>query len=396
MLTLVELAKRLRTTRNVLRMAKHMLRTATMRAVFVWLFVAVSARPSAPHRTPAWLRHALLKRGGADAPAEAATAPLDGVASSAPLKMHEPLSIKEIAALLDRVPVFGVTDLSGSSVVVNAAMRDPSGGTAKDAAAAGAGEPSLFFFMHADLAKAMLAQLEAAAAAAGDGAANKPPPMKVSAFSLGRTYCRFALGASGDELGVAEPAMNLPDNVRVRFVADPRDVQGAQVLAASLGAAPAANASEADANATAAAAAEAAVARFNETVVPLFTIAQINVQKGEERMRPWFFSMGHLMQLWRNSTQNSTDADVYKQGEVHLSSLRELCDAMREPSPVDYRKFLFVAYEGASEAVASTSGEAGAKPAGSADQVGDAVAAAVEKMQAAAGLDDSKEGGLFD
>ena len=112
--------------------------------------------------------------------------------------------------------------------------------------------------------------------------------------------------------------------------------------------------------------------------MPLFTIAQINVQKGEERMRPWFFSMGHLMQLWRNSTQNSTDADVYKQGEVHLSSLRELCDAMREPSPVDYRKFLFVAYEGASEAVASTSGEAGAKPAGSADQVGDAVAAAVE------------------
>ena len=41
--------------------------------------------------------------------------------------------------------------------------------------------------------------------------------------------------------------MNLPDNVRVRFVADPRDVQGAQVLAASLRAAPAAAASEDDA-----------------------------------------------------------------------------------------------------------------------------------------------------
>ena len=44
----------------------------------------------------------------------------------------------------------------------------------------------------------MLAQLEAAAAAAGDTApaSSKPPPMKVSAFSLGRTYCRFALGES--------------------------------------------------------------------------------------------------------------------------------------------------------------------------------------------------------
>ena len=121
-----------------------------------------------PARTPAWLRAA--QRGGADAPAEAATAPLGGVASSAPLA-HEPLSIKEIAALLDRVPVFGVTDLSGSSVVVNAAMRDPRRHGEGRGAAARA-RPSLFFFMHADLAKAMLAQLEAAAAAAGDGAAN--------------------------------------------------------------------------------------------------------------------------------------------------------------------------------------------------------------------------------
>ena len=105
---------------------------------------------------------ALRVRGGADAEAPAEP------------KMYPGLSIKEIIEVLDKVPLFGVTDLAGSSVVMQ--TRDPTSAT-PDATTG----QSIFFFTHADMAKAVLTTLDSSrdqSAAALSGA--EIPKLKVS------------------------------------------------------------------------------------------------------------------------------------------------------------------------------------------------------------------------
>ena len=106
---------------------------------------------------------------------------------------------------------------------------------------------------------------------------------EVGVFGLGTTYARFALKASSADMGSAAPDTPLPDGINVKFVADPRDVDRAQQLSyASIAG---------DAGRTLAGgddqedkkvdedAMKAAMQKFNETTIPLFTIAQIQVRR---------------------------------------------------------------------------------------------------------------------
>ena len=105
---------------------------------------------------------------------------------------------------------------------------------------------------------------------------------EVGVFGLGTTYARFALKASSADMGSAAPDTPLPDGIDVKFVADPRDVQGAQRLsyasiAGDAGGALAGGDDNQEDEKVDEGAMKAAVQRFNETTIPLFTIAQLQV-----------------------------------------------------------------------------------------------------------------------
>ena len=97
--------------------------------------------------------------------------------------------------------------------------------------------------------------------------------------------------------------------------------------------------------------------RFEEpyNAIPVYTCRQMAVQIDGEPVRPWFFSLDHMMKTWKTvQNKEGEEKAAEMDGDVHMASLEELIEAMQKPSEVNFRKIMFMPSPEAVAAIAAS------------------------------------------
>lgn len=241
---------------------------------------------------------------------------------------------EEIEEWLEHVPVFAVTDMNGSGVVLR-----PENDTSV-----------FYFFLNPNQANATLTQLKLA---------NEEMDLRVSAFSLGKIW--FNLLQSDNEIVLKQPGEDgtseQTKNVEYRLVPDTRDLLGARML---LTMTPEDGEKLKESGGLTPEMAQAAIKKameespkFKQTYneIPVFTIAQMRMQKqpreGEEDKKPvtllpMYFSMQNMVGTWQEFMKQASSDIQGVEPAINLMSLHDLIENMQKDSDVDWRHVVLI------------------------------------------------------
>lgn len=301
--------------------------------------VAVAVAAASPlRRHPRVLAKILSTRGGV-------TSDEDEV------KMFPALSEDEIAEKLNTIPVFGITDAKGQSVVHK--MAD--------------GDLVSHVFLTKPLADEMLKQFkQLAETSAGETLGDKGTGLQVSDVPLGMLWSKLA--SPEDDESSGDGASSLPKteegaSVQLRLMADPADLAIARNMTAGMVQQLAADGSgdeggtEAMEEVEKAMASKVAKLQQDWGVVPVFTMygMKIRVRESAEpdakvkELLPWFLSIEECVKSSKKAAgveegKEETEEELKKLAgmSINMSTLSELAAAMAKESAVDFRSVIFM------------------------------------------------------
>mmetsp|Transcript_23478 Transcript_23478/g.73635 ORF Transcript_23478/g.73635 Transcript_23478/m.73635 type:complete len:321 (-) Transcript_23478:147-1109(-) len=231
---------------------------------------------------------------------------------------YEGLSQEEIYGLLRGVPVFTVTDEEGKALVILTADN----------------EKAINYFMDPVTAMMVKDRLQGNAT-------------DITLQVRGRALIEAVqLRKESDKITMAESTDEAFPNIHI--YPSPQDLSFAAQL---------------EKNATA----ENRL-NLNNTAIPVFTCPSMVISPdGEEPVRPWFFSLRHLMETFKKAN-GGDDSDAV----VHMSSLDGLMRLMEKESEFNWRRTLFIpspqAMAAISEGAEGAEGGEGGEAAASADK----------------------------
>lgn len=269
-------------------------------------------------------------------------------------KLYPPMTVEEIEDWMEHIPVFAVTDSNGAGVVLK-----PDDTTSV-----------FYFFLNPLAANATMTQLKSV---------NDDMDLKVSAFSLGKIW--FKLLNSGAETEVKLKSVGTEDSettttkgIEYRLVPDTRDLLGARML---LTMTPEDSEKLKTGEAMTAEMAQKAIekamteapkfkATFNE--IPVFTIAQMRMQKqvapGEEgepiTLLPMYFSLQNMVGTWQQFMSQAGPELQGVEPAINLMSLHDLIEMMQKESEIDFRHVVLVPSAPDAEGMSGSSATASA------------------------------------
>ncbi|KAG7349457.1 Tic22-like family protein [Nitzschia inconspicua] len=251
-------------------------------------------------------------------------------------KMYPAMSQEEVEDWLEHIPVFAVTDASGSGVVLK-----PDNDTSV-----------FYFFLNPLSANATLSQLKSV---------NEDMDLKVSAFSLGKIWFKLLNSDPNQEVLLKPPggddeSTKVTKGVEYRLVPDTRDLLGARMLLTmSPEDGEKLKAGETMTPEMAQKAVEKAMTespKFKETFneIPIFTIAQMRMQKqlsegetGEPvTLLPMYFSLQNMVGTWQQFMSQSSPEMQGIEPAINLLSLHDLVEMMQKESEIDFRHVVLV------------------------------------------------------
>ena len=252
------------------------------------------------------------------------------------------MSQQEIEEWMEHIPVFAVTDKEGAGVILKP-ENDSS---------------VFYFFLNPLQANATLGQLKAN---------NEEMDLKVSAFSLGKVYFDLLQKQGKKEDKAADVSTN---SVQYRLVPDQRDLLGARML---LTMSPEDGEKLKESGSMTPEMAQAAVQKAmtespkfkeNYNEIPVFTIAQMRMQKTDETdsatgepltLLPMYFSLQNMVSTWQQF-MSQAPADVQgTEPAINLMSLHDLVGLMQKDSEIDFRHVVLVPMAPSSRDEASAS-----------------------------------------
>ncbi|GAX18046.1 hypothetical protein FisN_25Hh020 [Fistulifera solaris] len=261
---------------------------------------------------------------------------------------YPPMSQQEIEEWMEHIPVFAVTDQTGAGVVLKP-ENDSS---------------VFYFFLNPLQANATLGQLQAS---------NAEMDLKVSAFSLGKIYFDLL-----QKQGKSEDAVDASSNtVQYRLVPDSRDLLGARML---LTMSPEDGEKLKESGSMTPEMAQAAVQKamtespkFKESYneIPVFTIAQMRMQKTDEKdattgepltLLPMYFSLQNMVSTWQQFMSQAPAEVQGTEPAINLMSLHDLVELMQKESEIDFRHVVLVPMAPSSREEARSSGSVTATP----------------------------------
>ena len=241
---------------------------------------------------------------------------------------------QEIEEWMEHIPVFAVTDSQGAGVVLR-----PENDTSV-----------FYFFLNPLQANATLQQIQGS---------NTDMDLKVSAFSLGKIWFQLLNSDSDADVVLKTPGSDGEGDkvkgVEYRLVPDTRDLLGARML---LTMSPEDGEKMKESGGMTPELAQAAIQKamteapkFKETFneIPVFTIAQMRMQKTDEgeggepvTLLPMYFSMQNMVGTWQEFMK-SAPADVQGvEPAINLMSLHDLVGMMQKESEIDWRHVVLV------------------------------------------------------
>jgi Tic22-like family len=273
--------------------------------------------------------------------------------SSSSSEKYPAMSRQEIEDWLEHVPVFAVTDTNGAGVVLKP-ENDSS---------------VFYFFLNPMQANATLHQLLGS---------NTEMDLKVSAFSLGKIWFNLLHSETNATVQLAPPPGGETEGVPVvetsgveyRLVPDTRDLLGARML---LTMTPEDGEKLKDSGGMTPELAQAAIAKamtespkfkatYNE--IPVFTIAQMRMQKQAESedasstpvtLLPMYFSLQNMIGTWQQFMSQAPADLKGVEPAINLMSLHDLVGLMGKESEIDWRHVVLVPPTTSGTAAASSS-----------------------------------------
>jgi Tic22-like family len=274
------------------------------------------------------------------------------------------MSRQEIEDWMEHVPVFAVTDANGAGVVLKP-ENDSS---------------VFYFFLNPMQANATLHQLLGS---------NTDMELKVSAFSLGKIWFNLLNSETNATVQLAPPpgsgaetadvpAVVETSGVEYRLVPDTRDLLGARML---LTMTPEDGEKLKESGGMTPELAQAAIAKamtespkfkttFNE--IPVFTIAQMRMQKQAESggengaasttepvtLLPMYFSLQNMIGTWQQFMSQAPADLKGVEPAINLMSLHDLVGLMEKESEIDWRHVVLVPPTSSGASSSSTDGGA--------------------------------------
>jgi len=249
-------------------------------------------------------------------------------------KMYPAMTQEEIEDWMEHIPVFAVTDANGAGVVLK-----PDESTSV-----------FYFFFNPLAANATLTQLMSV---------NSDMALKVSAFSLGKIWFKLLNADPNQEVLLKKPDSGdetSATGVEYRLVPDTRDLLGARMLLTMTPEdSEKLKTGEAMTQEMAQKAIEKAMneapkfkATFNE--IPVFTIAQMRMQKQAEEgdsgepvtLLPMYFSLQNMVGTWQQFMSSAAPDMQGVEPAINLMSLHDLVEMMKKESEIDFRNVVLV------------------------------------------------------
>jgi Tic22-like family len=279
------------------------------------------------------------------------TATADSASAS---ETYPAMSRQEIEDWLEHVPVFAVTDSNGAGVVLKP-ENDSS---------------VFYFFLNPMQANATLNQLLGS---------NAEMELKVSAFSLGKIWFNLLNSDTNTTVQLAPPPggeTEVPmetSGVEYRLVPDTRDLLGARML---LTMTPEDGEKLKESGGMTPELAQAAIAKamsespkfkttYNE--IPVFTIAQMRMQKQAESddasstpvtLLPMYFSLQNMIGTWQQFMSQAPADLKGVEPAINLMSLHDLVGLMGKESEIDWRHVVLVPPTGGAASSSTADGAA--------------------------------------
>lgn len=225
--------------------------------------------------------------------------------------MYPAMTMEEACEKLNTIPVFAVTDDSGNGVIVRDEEEDAK---------------VFWLFLQPEIAKAMLESLQSKSSSV---------TLKVSTVPLGVIYPKLAKkGQSSGEKQKTADGQEV--DVQMRLAPNPYDLAYARNITMQQ---QAPNGTITD---TEKADLESKLKTLNTTwgVVPVFTMASMQIMRNDTAIRPWFASLEDCIGAYQQAVKGTDDEDAAH--GLHMTTLDDLIQAMMSPSPADFRNMQFM------------------------------------------------------
>jgi len=235
-----------------------------------------------------------------------------GADSKDATKRYPGLSKDEVLAKLNTIPVFGITDEEGNSVILK---TDD-------------GKQVNWLFLQKEAADSMQEFMQA-----------QSPTLQLHVRDIPLGFIWERLSPPGNSTS-APAAKDEDDPVEVRLLADRTDVSAALNMTIS-------NSQNVSSDLKVLYEEKAKILNSSWGVVPVFTMAQMKmrVNNGTQgiELHPWFLSVASCIESFKNAMERSGgDASSIDDASLHVSTLHELMEAMQSESIFDFRNIIFM------------------------------------------------------